>query len=125
MKKLMINVGVQLGSSAVAILLAALILRRFSFGLGGFITAVVIFTIAQSVLVGIVAKLASKHTPALVWASSLISTWLALVIANIPWGGIRIHGFMTWVWATLIVWAVTALCAVAIPKYVLKAGTQA
>lgn len=124
MKKLMINIGIQLGGSAVAILLAALILRRFSLGLGGFITAVVIFTIAQSVLVGVVAKLATKYTPALVWAASLVSTWLALVISNIPLGGIRIHGFMTWIWATLIVWAVTALCAVVIPKYVLKDGTR-
>lgn len=120
MKKLMIGIGVQLGSSAAAILVAALVLSRFSLGLGGFITAVVIFTIAQSVLVGLVAKMATKYTPALVGLSSLVSTWLALVIATIPFGGIRIYGFSTWIWATLIIWGVTALCSVAIPKYILK-----
>lgn len=124
MQNLMISIGVQLGSSAVAIVLAALLLRRFSLGIGGFITAVVIFTIAQSVLVGLVSKLATKYTPAFVWATSLVSTWLALVIATVPFGGIRIHGFMTWVWASVIIWAITALCAVAIPKYLLKKNTR-
>lgn len=120
MKQLVIQIGIQLGSSAVAIILAAMLLSRFSLGIGGFITAVVVFTIAQSLLVGLVAKLATKYTPALAGAASLVSTWLALVIANLPFGGIRIHGFWTWIWATLIVWAVTALCAVVVPKYLLK-----
>ena len=49
MKKLLIGIGVQLGSSAVAIV-AALFLPGFSLGFGGFLTAVVVFTIAQSLL---------------------------------------------------------------------------
>lgn len=124
MKNLMISIGVQLGSSAVAIIVAAIILRGFSLNFGGFITAVVVFTIAQSLLAGLVSKLAKQHAPALVGVASLVSTWLALIIANLPFGGIRIHGFMTWIWAALIIWAVTALCAVLVPKFVLKQTAQ-
>lgn len=120
MKKLVMGIAVQLGSSAVAIILAALLLHHFRLGLGGFITAVVIFTIAQSLLAGLVSKLATKYTPALAGAASLVSTWLALVIASLPFGGIRIHGFMTWIWAALIVWGITGLCAVLVPKYLIK-----
>ncbi|SEE93443.1 4 TMS phage holin, superfamily IV [Arthrobacter alpinus] len=120
MKKLLIGVGVQLGSSAVAIIVAALLLPRFSLGIGGFLTAVVIFTIAQSLLAGAVARLASKHVPAFAGLASLVSTLLALIIANLPFGGIRIHGFVTWLLAALIVWVITGLCATLAPKYLLK-----
>ena len=120
MKKLLIGIGVQLGSSAVAIIIAAMLLPRFSLGLGGFLTAVVIFTIAQSLLTGFVAKLASTHVPAFARLASLASTLLALIIANLPFGGIRIHGFLTWILAALIVWAIAGLCAILAPKYLLK-----
>ncbi|MHA7306921.1 hypothetical protein ACX80E_17080 [Arthrobacter sp. TMN-49] len=120
MKKLLIGIGVQLGSSAVAIVLAALFLPGLHLRFSGFLTAVIVFTVAQSLLVGLVAKLATKYTPALAGAASLISTFLALVIADFGFGGININGFVTWIFATLIVWAVTALCAVLVPKYILK-----
>lgn len=124
MKKLMIGIGIQLGSSAVAILLAALFLPRFHLGIGGFLTAIVVFTIAQSLLEGFVAKLASKYVPTLAGAASLVSTWLALIIASLPFGGIRIHGFFTWIIAALIIWVVTGLCAVLVPKYLLKTSSK-
>ncbi|MDO5753716.1 phage holin family protein [Arthrobacter sp.] len=120
MGKILISVGGQLASSAVALILAALILPRFSLGFGGFITAVIVFTIAQLLLEGFVRKLANKHTPALAGAASLVSTWLALVIANLPSGGIRIHGLLTWIVAAVLVWAITGLCAAASTKYVTK-----
>lgn len=120
MKNLLIGIGVQLGSSAVAIILAALILPSFSLRFGGLLTAVVVFTIAQSLLEKLVAKLATKYTPTLAGLASLVSTWLALVIASMPFGGIGIHGFFTWIIAALVIWAITGLCAVVVPKYVLK-----
>lgn len=124
MKKLMIGIGVQLGSSAVAIIAAALFLPRFHLGLSGFLTAVIIFTVVQSLLNGFVARLATTHVPALSGLSSLVSTLLALIIANLPFGGIRIHGFLTWVFAALIVWVITGLCAVVVPKYLLKGSDK-
>ncbi|MDJ0312034.1 phage holin family protein [Arthrobacter sp. H35-D1] len=124
MKKLMVHVGVQLGSSAVAIILAALILPRFSLGLVGFLTAIVVFTVAQSLLEGVVAKLANKYTPALAGAASLVSTWLALIIATLSFGGIRIHGFFTWILAALLVWAIAGLCSVLAHKYVLEGSKK-
>lgn len=124
MKNLMIRIGVQLGSSAIAIILAALILPRFSLHFGGLLAAVVVFTIAQSLLEGFVSKLATKYTPAFAGLASLVSTWLALIIASMPFGGIRIHGFFTWIIAALVIWAITGLCAVLVPKYVLKGSAK-
>ena len=120
MKKLLIGMAVQLGSSAVAIVVANLFLSRFIVHFGGFLTAVVVFTIAQSLLVGVVAKLATKYTPTLAGMASLVSTWPALVIASVPFGGIKIHGFFTWILAALIIWAVTGLAAVLVSKFVLR-----
>lgn len=124
MKNLMIRIGVQLGSSAIAIILAALILPRFSLHFGGLLAAVVVFTIAQSLLEGFVSKLVTKYTPAFAGLASLVSTWLALIIASMPFGGIRIHGFFTWIIAALVIWAITGLCAVLVPKYVLKGSAK-
>lgn len=124
MKKLLIGIGVQLGSSAVAIIVAALILPGFRLQFSGFLTAVIIFTIAQSLLEGVVSRLGNKFAPALIGLASLVSTFLALIVANLFAGGTSIRGFFTWILATVIVWGVTALCAIVVPKYVLKEKAQ-
>lgn len=124
MKKLLVNVGIRLGSSAVALILAALILPRFTLGVGGLLTAVVVFTVAQSLLVGLVARLATKYVPTLAGAASLVPTWLALVLASMAFGGIRIHGFFTWILAALVIWAVTGICAVVAPRLIEKSSSQ-
>ena len=124
MRKLLIRGGVQLASSAVAILLADILLPKMSLNIGGFITAVVIFTLAQSVVERLVANIATKHVPTFAGLASVVSTWLALIMATIPFGGIRIGGFFTWIIAALIIWAVTASCALLVPKYVLKSEAR-
>ncbi|WP_104090636.1 phage holin family protein [Arthrobacter sp. GMC3] len=124
MKTLLIRVGLQLGTSAVAIILAALILPGFHLRFSGFLTAVIIFTIVQSLATGIVEKIANKHAPVLSGAASLISTFLALLIANGFGGGTSIRTFTSWVLATLIVWAVTAAGAVFLPRLLLKGAAK-
>lgn len=124
MKKLLIGIGVQLGSSAVAIIVAALILPGFQLRFSGFLTAVIVFTIAQSLLENLASRLGQKFAPAWVGLASLVSTFFALVIANLFRDGTSIRGFFTWILATVIVWGITALCGVLIPKYVLKEKTE-
>ncbi|MFC8304728.1 hypothetical protein ACFUCV_13705 [Specibacter sp. NPDC057265] len=124
MKKLLMRVGVQLGSSAVAILLADILLSRFSLHIGGFLTAIVVFTAAQLLLERFVAKWAGRHVPALAGLASLVSTWLALVVAAVPVGGIRVDGFLTWIYGTVIIWAIAGLCEFLMRKYSLKGSLR-
>ncbi|MGA7205148.1 MAG: hypothetical protein WBX27_11015 [Specibacter sp.] len=121
MKNFLIGIGLHLGASAVAIIVAALILPGFRLHFFGFITAVVVFTVAQGLLAGLISKLTQKHAPSIAGAAALISTFLALVLANLFGGGTVIHGFFTWILATVIVWAVTAAGALVRPKIMAKA----
>lgn len=124
MKNYLIRIGVQLGTSAVAIILAALILPGFHLRFSGFLTAVIVFTIVQSLATGIVGRMAEKHIPTISAAASLISTFLALLIANSFGGGTSIRTFVAWVLATVIVWAATAAGTVFLPRLLLKSSAQ-
>jgi len=103
MKNLLIRIGLHLGTSAVALILAALILPGFHLRFSGFLTAVIVFTIMQSLATGILAKVAKRHVPALSSAATLVSTLLALVIANGFAGGTSVRTFTSWVLATVVV----------------------
>ena len=96
-------------SSAFAMLLAHLLLGpSVRVRIFGFITSVVVFTVAQTIVAPLVTRMASKHATALVSGVGLFSTFLALFIATLFPGGIRIWG-QGWISATLLVWAVTAM----------------
>ncbi len=98
-----------LASSAFAMLLAHLLLGpSVRVRIFGFITSVVVFTVAQTIVAPIVTRVASKHATALLSGVGLISTFLALFIATLFPGGIRIWG-QGWISATLLVWVVTAI----------------
>ncbi|MFT4108558.1 hypothetical protein [Propionicimonas sp.] len=124
MKRLLILAAIFCGSSVVGLLLAGLLVPGVGVGVQGFIVAVVVFTIAQSLLTPIVTKLATKFSPPLVGGVGLISTALALVIASSFSGGLVINGASAWVPATLVVWAVTALGCWLLPLWLLKKGVK-
>lgn len=116
MKTFLYGILINLVTSAIALIVAAALLPGFHLGFRGFLTAVVVFTVAQALLSGLVASLAQKHAPAITGAAALISTFLSLVITNLFGGGTHIRGFFTWILATVIVWAVTAVCVMLAPR---------
>lgn len=120
MKNFLVGVGLRLATSAVAIVLAAVILPGFHLHFFGFLTAVVVFTVAQTVVAGIAGKMTREHTPIVSGVASLISTFMALLIANGFSWGISIYTLRAWVLATLIVWVVTAAGALILPKLTSK-----
>lgn len=119
----LIRAAIFLGSSAVGILVASLILSGFSAPASGFITAVVIFAIAQSVLSPFIAKMAKRHAPAFLGGIGLVSTFVALLLAQI-FSDLRITGTTTWISATVIVWLVTALATLVLPLLFVRKKVQ-
>ena len=96
-------------SSAIALLLARVFLSQWvSLNVAGFLLAVLIFTVAQSLLTPFVLKMARKYASAMLGGIGLISTFLALWVASLFPGGLRISG-LGWVLAPILVWIVTAL----------------
>lgn len=107
----------------LGILIASLLLKNFQItGLGIFIS-VLIFSLAQIIFAPIVSKLTSKYAPSLSSLIALATTFLSLLMASIFAGGLQINGLTTWIAASIIVWILTVLLGVILPKFLFKAKT--
>ena len=121
MKRMLVRVALSLGSVAVALLVAWLLLGAdFRLTVLGFLTAVIVFSVAQVAVSPVVDKLARRYAEPLLGGVGLISTFIALLVATLLSGGLRIHGVSTWIAATLIVWLVTALATLVVPRLLAK-----
>jgi hypothetical protein len=124
MIRLLLNVVIALGSSAVGILVATWVLDDMTVEPSGFVVAVLVFTVAQAILSPFIMKVAARNAPAFLGGIGLVSTLVALVIANVFTDGLSISGATTWILASLIVWLVTALAAFFLPFVVLRNRRQ-
>jgi uncharacterized membrane protein YvlD (DUF360 family) len=120
MVRFLIRAAIFLVTAALGLLIAAWILPDFHIEWGGFLVAAAVFAIAQSVLSPFIFNLARKYASAILGGIGLVSTFLALLIASLFPGGIRIEGAVTWVLATLVVWIVTALGGWVLPLLFLR-----
>jgi len=122
--RFLIRAAIFIGSAALGLIVADLILPGFTLHWNdwwGFVLAVLIFAVLQSVLAPWILKLARRHAPALLGGIGLVSTFVALLIAVLlPAAGIGIDGPVAWIVGTLIVWLVTALATWLLPGVFLK-----
>lgn len=120
MIRLLIRTAIHLGTAALAILVTAWILPDFHVSFGGFLVAVIVFTLAQAILTPFIINVARKYASALLGGIGLVSSFVALLIASFFPDGIAVSGITTWVLATLILWIVTALGGWILPLIFLK-----
>jgi hypothetical protein len=109
-----------LASSAIGLLVAAWLVPGVSVSPLGFITAVVIFSVAQAILAPFFLKMASRYASAFLGGIGLVSTLAALILASVLTTGLSIRGIGSWIAATVVVWLVTALATLLLPVLVLK-----
>lgn len=109
MVRFLIRAAIFLGTAALGLLIAWWLLPGFHIDWTGFLVAMLVFAIAQSLLSPLITKLASRHAPEVLGGVGLVSTFLALLLATVIANGLRLEGLLTWVLATLIVWLVTAV----------------
>lgn len=93
----------------------------------GFLLAIVIFAVLQSVLAPWLARVAQRNAPAFLGGIGIVSTFVALVVtALIPGAGLTIGlPWWTWIVAPIIVWVVTAIAAFLLPAVLLKKKVEA
>ena len=109
-----------LGSSAIGLLVASWLVPGVTVRPLGFITAVVIFTVAQAILSPFFLKMASRYASAFLGGIGLVSTLAALILASVLTHGLSIRGIGSWVAATVVVWLVTAIATLLLPMLILK-----
>ncbi|TIC81751.1 phage holin family protein [Nocardioides sp. GY 10127] len=125
MIRLLIRLAVFIGSSAVGLVVAALILDQMTLGVEGFILAVLVFSVAQALLSPFVSRLAERNAEVLMGGAGIISTLLALIVTTMLTSSLSISGIGTWVAAMVIVWLATALATLFLPILFLKARRSA
>lgn len=120
MIRFLLRIAIFLGSSAIGLLVAAWLVPGVSVSAWGFITAVVIFAVAQGILSPFFLKMASRYASAFLGGIGLVSTLVALVLASVLTHGLSIRGIGSWIAATVVVWVVTAVATVVLPALFLK-----
>lgn len=120
MVRFLVRVAVFLGSSAIGLLVASLLIPGVSVSASGFVTTVVVFALAQSILAPFIAKMASRYASAFLGGIGLVSTLVALLLATVLTHGLSIRGMGSWVGATVVVWLVTALATLLLPLLLVR-----
>ena len=120
MLRFLVRLAIYLGTAALALFIASLILPGFRLSVSGFLIAIGVFALAQSILTPFIVNMARKYAPAVLGGIGLVSTFVALLIASFFPGGITLTGIDTWVLASLSVWLVTALGGWLLPLLLLR-----
>jgi uncharacterized membrane protein YvlD (DUF360 family) len=120
MLRFLIRLAIYLGTAALALFITSLILPGFRISASGFLIAIGVFALAQSILTPFIINMARKYAPAVLGGIGLVSTFVALLIASFFPGGLTITGIDTWVLASLIVWLITALGGWLLPLLFLR-----
>lgn len=120
MLRLLARAAIFLGSSAIGLLVASWLVPGMTVHPLGFLTAVVVFTVAQAILSPFFLKMATRYASAFLGGIGLVSTLAALILASLLSNGLSIRGLGSWVAATVVVWLVTALATLFLPLVVLK-----
>jgi hypothetical protein len=118
--RMVANLVVLVIANAVGLIVAAWLLEDMALSAGAFLLAVALFTAVEIVAQPLIIKIGWKYLRALTGASALVATFVALVITTIIADGMDISGVVTWVLATVIVWAAALVAALVLPLFVFK-----
>ena len=109
MVRFLIRLAIFLGTAALGLLLAALLIPGFHVHAAGFILAIVVFALVQALIEWLVAKIFHRSAPTVAGIAGLLSTFLALWVATLITDGLSFDGVAAWILATVVVWLTTAL----------------
>jgi uncharacterized membrane protein YvlD (DUF360 family) len=120
MIRFLVRTLVMLLANAIGLWVASLVLDGVDMNMTGFITAVVIFTVAVALMTPFLANQFRKRQSAALGGVSLIATLVSLIITSAISDGLSISGIGTWIAASVIVWAASLLAAFILPFLGLK-----
>jgi uncharacterized membrane protein YvlD (DUF360 family) len=118
--RLIVRTIVALAANAVGLIVAAAVLDDMELDLGGFILALLIFTIAFALLQPFLVVQLRRAGPAALGGVALIATLASLIITDLLSDGFTIDGGVTWLLAAVIVWAAAVIATFILPFLGLK-----
>jgi putative membrane protein len=120
MVRMLISALVHLAANAVGLLVAASLLEGMSISAGAFAIAVGIFTVVEMVAGPMIRQAAVRNANALLGATSLVVTFVGLLVTTLVSDGLRIEGIETWALGTVIVWLAALLATLLLPVLFVK-----
>ena len=120
MVRMLISIGIRLAASAVGLIIAAAVLDDMKLNGAAFVIAVAIFTVAEVILQPLITKIAMQNARALMGGTALVTTLVGLIITDLISDGLSITGFVTWLLATVIVWAAALIAGLLLPVILVK-----
>lgn len=120
MIRLLISAALYLVANAIGLLVANALLDDVSIEAAAFVIAVVIFTAVEVVIQPLITQIAMRHSRALLGSSALIATLIGLVVTTLVTDGMSIDGAVTWVLATVTVWAAALVAGLILPAIFVK-----
>jgi hypothetical protein len=121
-RQILLRASVLLASWAIGLLVAAWIVPRVSLSVPAFIVAVAVFAVTQAILSLSILKLPHRYASLLLGGTGLGLTIVALILASVLTHGLTIHGMASWLAATVVVWLVTTVGAIALPELIIRDG---
>lgn len=120
MIRMLTSAAVYLVANAIGLLVAAAVLDDVTIDGAAFVLAVVLFTVVEVVIQPLITQIAVRHSRALMGSSALVATLVGLVVTDVVSEGLSISGALTWVLATVIVWAAGLVAGLVLPALFLK-----
>ncbi|WP_062381262.1 phage holin family protein [Demequina pelophila] len=120
MVRFLVSAAIFLGSAALGLWITAMVLDGFTITATGLVVATVIFAVLQSLLSPFILKMTAKYASAFTGGVGLVSTFVSLLLTSLLADDLQIDGVSTWVFATVLVWLVTALATLLLPLIFLR-----
>lgn len=120
MVRFLIRVAVFVGSAALGLFLASLLIPGFHVHLAGFLVAILVFAIAQALIEWLVERIFHRSSPTVAGIAGLLSTFLALWIATLFTDGLSFDDVGAWILAAVVVWLTTALLGWLAARFLLR-----
>jgi putative membrane protein len=118
--RFVIRTAIVLVANAVGLLVAAALLDGVQLDAGGFIVAVIVFTVVYALMQPFLASKMRRGGSSALGGVSLIASLVGLIVTDIVSDGLSIDGLGTWIAAAVIVWAGALLAAFILPFLGLK-----
>ena len=126
MQEFLKSVVVLLIANAVGLGLASLIMGPgFRISFSYFFVAVLIFTAIEAAAKPVLKRLSAKWLPQMMGGLSLFAVFVGLLGTQTLLTGKAISGLNNWMFATLLVWIISFLAQIFLPRYLFKADAPA
>jgi uncharacterized membrane protein YvlD (DUF360 family) len=120
----LIRSAIFLASAALGLWVASLLVEGFDLTASGFLVAVLVFALRQSILSPWILTMTRRYASALTGGVGLISTFIGLWVATLVGDGLSIDGAQAWLLGGVVVWIVTMLGTLLLPLVLVKKAVR-